>query len=1025
MSAPRKLQSWCRCRTAGYSGVSVEDMGASFRDGLAFCAIIHSFHPELIDFNSLKKENVYENNKLAFDVAEQELGIPALLEPEDFAVMECPDRLSVLTYVSQYYHHFTGQGGNGVVKGTKGSSVASKTSKNLVEDAAARQISAGGACASCGEHVHLVQRYLVNGRLYHRNCFRCQKCSGTLLPGMYKEGTLPRTFVCTHHRESRVADLQPTSQQLDDVIMTDSGDGDADKSDSKEVEEKRIEEINADADDIDNEKKADERTCEQDDIERLKVVKDMEKETKENDLIVQELKPDTDNVKLKVEGCSFKKEIEAQPAISVTACKNDEQPLHANGEIHDSSHHRPESEEHQHQKKVETVPCASGCLSPAKVKPLPAPRRKSKPSGECGAAKGSSIPVPRPRQQAVPPLETEHPAVAVAPKAPPWLALVPSESRKRPAPLPPGNKPNNITQDISLTIEEPEKPLKASTTDTVLQNTNMKCPAQLGNPFEGDNGNEDGAEESRDEITEDTEGGSKKLPTEEFYNPFGNGDEGAENKEELRLAGKQTEEKQPGAENMASIIGLEKGVSDHVSDHPWYRMTPSPSESPHVQKRPAPLAPITGKHRSRIPPKTAARCLPSSTELTTTSLETATHTVQSAGHLNNGTIDCKLNEVPPDQDDFCSEARPASAPGTTQRQSTPLPGEGLSPPRPASTPIFTSLHLEPTSVLSASSRPASTPTLSLEPQPGTSTNLLSSLRPASTPTVSLTPQQETPSTLSSSLHHASTPAFPSPTFHPDPCPNSSQPPPKPAASPARSPNVQPKSICKENPFDRKPPAASKAKPDKGAKPKRPPAPGHGYPIIKRKVHAGQSVPQEEIEQELRLMQRRLELLENRGVEMEAVLRSAESDDEEPLMAEWFRLINDKRQLMRQESELVYMLKQQSLEEHQTDIEFELRRLFNKPEADRTEKDREREQQLLQDLVYTIEGRNAIVESMHEDKQREAEEDEAVEKISKKDLLKEGSPGTTRRKAKFKPLKMLKKVGGKKEKEKKIKESVLQ
>ncbi|VDP94647.1 unnamed protein product [Echinostoma caproni] len=81
---------------------------AIFKDGLAFCAIIHRNRPELIKYNDLNSQHALHNLNYAFDVAEKHLDIPRMLDPEDMVQSAKCDERSVMAYVSMYYHKFAG-----------------------------------------------------------------------------------------------------------------------------------------------------------------------------------------------------------------------------------------------------------------------------------------------------------------------------------------------------------------------------------------------------------------------------------------------------------------------------------------------------------------------------------------------------------------------------------------------------------------------------------------------------------------------------------------------------------------------------------------------------------------------------------------------------------------------------------------------------------------------------------------------------------------------------------------------------
>ncbi|KAL6110529.1 micall1 [Pungitius sinensis] len=914
MGSLKALQEWCRIQCEHYNDVVVKDMSTSFRDGLAFCAIIHRYRPELIDFGSLSKENVYENNRLAFDVAETQLGIPALLDPEDMVSMKVPDRLSIITYVSQYYNFFNNKSGANPPCMKRLSSVgyngpAQKRPPTPLEDkvvesepslqtgveavAEVRRGTLSSTCAACQKHVHLVQRFLVEGKLYHRNCFRCTECHSTLLPGSYKLGSSSGALVCTHHLARHALanqngrpdfskrPVEGQSSRIGGSIIPDTSLSVIDRAETPSTVS-QTNETDMPANDCDAVPAV--RTNGADSLEEAKLMDG----SGEREETPRSSSPPPNPFDESDEDLEAEKAEDTKTLAKQTI----------NGDL-------PSAAISHNEDADRPVPAPRRVLEPAPP-PRPAPRVRLPRTGDgltVGENQKPPIP-PKPRARSQSPRSMS--GGTHTPKDPPWLALVQSESKKKKAPPPPPAglaTPPNIGSLSSLKGE----------------GSRPSTPPAPANPFEDDDDDDVG------EVEEEENGGGAIPP------PV-------------------------------------------VASHPWYRITQAPDEtgadpptsggsssrsaspgSAKSKKRAAPRAPHPPAGPQVPSHSQPSSCSPSpalSTESLSSNLDYSSSHPQLGGSASSDQEHAFSKSV--SEPSICSPC--SSTPSPSSSSTERLPHPSLSP-YPSPVPS------------NASSAPAT-------PQPSRSSGTKGSVgtppRPATTP---------------------------SPL----------------ASGAAQSHN---KRICKENPFNRKAsptPEKSKSKPPKGPRPARPPAPGHGFPLIKRKVQSDQYIPVEDIHGEMGQLEKQLDELEQKGVELEKKLRDDPNDeDEEHLLVDWFTLIHEKHLLVRREAELVYTAKQQNLEERQADVEYELRCLLNKPEKDWTEEDKSREQELMAELVTIIEQRNQIVNNMDQDRQREEEEDKLMEAmLKKKDFHKDPDVDQPKKKgAKFKPIKVLKRLSHK-------------
>ncbi|NXP78521.1 MICA1 monooxygenase, partial [Ramphastos sulfuratus] len=244
--AYEELLSWCQASTAGYRGVAVTDFTTSWTSGLALCALIHRFHPDLVDFDSIDPQDPIRIHQLVLDKAEQELGIQPVLSSAEMAAMAEPDRLGLITYLSQFYEAFKTSPGARFCRvkkplsprGTRGAILflsKLQKSRNLTHKRAQTHLckappglpaeprarvgastlvspqpalsppqppargDSSDACYFCGLRVYILERASAEGRFFHRGCFQCQRCGATLRLGDYGFDERDGHFYCSLH----------------------------------------------------------------------------------------------------------------------------------------------------------------------------------------------------------------------------------------------------------------------------------------------------------------------------------------------------------------------------------------------------------------------------------------------------------------------------------------------------------------------------------------------------------------------------------------------------------------------------------------------------------------------------------------------------------------------------------------------------------------------------------------------------------------------------------------------------------
>ncbi|XP_020499931.2 MICAL-like protein 2 isoform X2 [Labrus bergylta] len=912
MSAVKALQQWCRIRCEGYRDVNITNMTTSFRDGMAFCALIHKHRPDLINFDSLKKENVYDNNKLAFEVAEVELGIPALLDAEDMVALRVPDRLSILTYVSQYYNYFHGRspiGGLGGIKrpaedptgepsGKKNQPVTSKVfpsskparenspppSSNITQPTPSpkqtrhtKQVvpvekphqagTLSNKCVFCNKHVHLVQRHLVDGKLYHRHCAKALPTKNTMAPLR----DLP-----TNTPVSKFAPL-PDTTQTNMTTNTPSRPGPAWMSEKPSTSPSSASTIST--------------------FSPSKTSSPAEKES-QSSLIVSKPSQMTPITTTSINTTPI-----PAPRISTTAAKT----MQAKLKFYQSDNTAKEEEKKTTTTDIDLKKQLNGT---DKVNTTSDKEKKS---------------------------TTTYTDFKKYLKMTNKVNATIDKEKKSTTTNTDYKTHLNVSDKVNTTIEKEKKTTTPSIdlkkhfneTDKVHKTKDKEKKTAITNTdFQKHLNITDKVITTNDE--------EKKTTTINI-----------DIKKDQHFADKNQEASVGQAVTVVVNCGGKKGENVSLNTVGEKTKTATAggdsgmvSES---SKAKASAAAFISKTLTEESNNNNSKPSWTNVVLKKTEKPSQVETPKKEKEGDRGRVRLRLRADPSILADLQTPETPNSAPtlaGTS--------GLGARTPDP-----------------SGSKSNSVSPNRSASENKDTPADWRSKLKPVSKETKQTGPPQSTPKPSTNGGAKSQTSGL--------------------SVGPSPSTHLSDPSISVTPPASKEFLNGQKGLTTNGSKSES--------KIIKSKPDY---IQKEDIIKELNEIEDNLNELEERGVELELKLRSSEEEGEDDslmdeVMVEWFNLIRNKQVAIRRESELVYIGKTQDLEEQQPSVEQELRRLMEKPERLKTVLDKKREEELMAKLMEIVNDRNAIVEGLDDDRLREEEEDEELDKMMRNFSVKKDKP----------------------------------